>query len=84
MRLAEGLKYIKENKELFEAHLDGVVSKKGRVYTDGDILYAEVSENAEPYAEHFVEVDGHRLCPIIRYDRVPKEIVRELKQKILF
>ena len=84
MRLAEGLKYIKENKELFEAHLDGVVSKKGRVYTDGDILYAEVSENAEAYAEHFVEVDGHRLCPIIWYDRVPKEIVRELKQRILF
>lgn len=84
MRLAEGLRYLKENKALFDARLDGVVSKQGRVYMDGDILYAEVSAEAEPYAEHFVEVDGHRLCPIIRYDRVPKEIVRELKQKILF
>lgn len=84
MRLAEGLRYLKDNKELFVAHLDGTISKKGNVYMDGDILYAEVSAESEPYAAHFVEVDGHRLCPIIHYDRVPAEIVRQLKQRVIF
>lgn len=84
MRLAEGLRYLHENRELFAAHLDGCVSKKGRVYADGDILYAEVTAEAEAYAEHFVEMDGHRLCPIIKYYKVPKEIMQKTEQRILF
>lgn len=84
MRLAEGLKYVSENQELFVAHLDGFVSKKGRVYADGDILYAEVSEDAQTYAEHVVEVDGRRLCPIIKYYKVPKEMIKKIEQRILF
>ena len=84
MRLAEGLWYVKENKDLFAARLDGAVSKKGRVYADGDILYAQVAEGAEEYAEHIVEVDGRRLCPIIKYYKLPAEVSQNLKQKILF
>ena len=84
MRLAEGLWYVVENKDLFSAHLDGAVSKKGRVYADGDILYAEVSGGAEEYAEHFVEIDGHRLCPIVPYFKVPRAIMEASEQRILF
>jgi hypothetical protein len=83
MRLAEGLRYVNEYKDLFAARLDGVVSKKGRIYSDGDILYAEVSGGAEAYAEHWIEVDGRRLCPIVKYYKVPKEIIKSSEQRIL-
>ncbi len=84
MRLAEGLRYVSENKDLFTAHLEGCISKKGRIYSDGDIIFAEVSEEAEVYGEYFVESNGHRLCPIIKYYKVPDDIVNNLKQRILF
>ena len=84
MRLSEGLRYVNENKELFAARKDGGVSKKGRIYADGDILYAEVSGGAEKYADHFVELDGHRLCPIVKYYKVPRDIMDASEQRILF
>ena len=84
MRLSEGLWYIHENKELFTAERDGAVTKKGRIYADGDILYAEVTGGAERYAEHFTEVDGHILCPIVRYYKVPRDVMQASIQKILF
>ena len=84
MRLAEGLWYVFKNKEIFSAKLDGRVTKKGRIYSDGDIIYAEVSGGAEQYAEHFTEVDGHRLCPIVKYYKVPRRIMDASKQRILF
>ena len=84
MRLAEGLRYLVENKDLFTARLDGFVSQKGRVYSDGDILYAQIPDEAVEYAEHFVEVDGLRLCPILKYYKIPKEIIKKLEQRILF
>ena len=84
MRLAEGLRYVLENKELFAAHKKGYVSKQNRIYTDGDIIYAEVTGGAEKYAENFVRIDGHILCPIIKYYKVPKEIMETSKQRILF
>ena len=84
MRLAEGLRYVNDNKELFAARKDGSVSRKGRIYSDGDILYAEVSGGAEKYAEHFVELDGHKLCPIVKYYKVPREIMDASEQRILF
>ena len=39
---------------------------------------------AEKYAEHFVELDGHRLCPIVKYYKVPKEIMDASEQRVLF
>ena len=84
MRLSEGLWYICENKELFTAERDGAVTKKGRLYSDGDILYAEVTGGAERYAEEFTEVDGHILCPIVRYYKVPRDVMQASVQKILF
>ena len=84
MRLAEGLWFINENKNLLYAEVNGKVSKNGRVYSDGDILYAEVSENAEAYAEKFIFADGHKLCPIIKFYRLPDDLWQNVKQKILF
>jgi len=84
MRLAEGLRYVTENHDLLYARLEGKVSKKGRIYTDGDILYAEVTGGAEQYAEHIVELDGHVLCPIVKYYKVPKEVMEASEQRILF
>lgn len=84
MRLAEGLWYVNDHRELFTAQLDGGVSKKGRVYADGDILYAEVSGGAENYAEHFVEINGLRLCPIVSYYKVPRAVLEASEQRILF
>ena len=84
MRLAEGLWYVNDHRELFTSQLDGGVSKKGRVYADGDLLYAEVSGGAENYAEHFVEINGLRLCPIVSYYKVPRAVLEASEQRILF
>jgi len=84
MRLAEGLRYIKDHAKLLYAELDGAVSQKNGVYSDGDIIYAEVSPELEAYAEHFTEVDGHRLCPIVKYFKVPEDIAKSGKQRIIF
>jgi len=54
------------------------------LFVFGDIIYAEVSGGAEQYAEHFTEVDGHRLCPIVKYYKVPRQIMEASKQRILF
>lgn len=84
MRLAEGLWYIHENQDLLYAALEGTVTKHGRTYMNGDLLYAEVSGGAEQYAEKTVTIDGHLLSPIVKYYRLTDDIVRESKQKILF
>lgn len=84
MRLAEGLWYINANRELFSASIEGQVTKQGRFYADGDILYAEVTGGGEAYAQDQVELDGHILCPLVKYYRVPWEIAEATRQKILF
>ena len=84
MRLAEGLRYINDNADLLYAELDGAVTERDGIYSDGDVLYAEVSPELEAYAEHFVEADGHRLCPIVKYYKVPEDIARSGKQRIIF
>lgn len=85
MRLAEGLWYINENRELLHAEISGEVKKDGRgVYMDGDIIYAEVSGEGVSYADGFVEKDGHRLCPILKYYRMPKDVFENTEQKIIF
>ena len=84
MRLAEGLWYINANRELFSAHTEGKVTKQGRVYADGDILYAEVSGGAEAYTEKQVNIDGYTLSPLVKFYRLPKEIIETAQQKLLF
>ena len=84
MRLAEGLRYINENKELLGARTSGMPVKEGRVYMDGDILYAEVSGPACDYVEKNVELDGHVLSPIVKYYKLTREEMDSSKQRILF
>ena len=74
---------MSENTDLLFARLEGRVSKQGRFYADGDILYAAVSGGAERYAERFVESDGHILCPIVKYYKVPREVMEVSEQRIL-
>lgn len=84
MRLAEGLWYIHENRELFRAEVDGTVTKRGRIYADGDLLYGEVTGPAKAFAQKTVVIDGHELSPLVKYYRVPDEALKSSKQKILF
>lgn len=84
MRLAEGLWYINANRELFTAHLAGKVTKQGRIYSDGDILYAQITGGGEAYAEQKVHVDGLTLSPLVKFYKLPKEIIENTRQKILF
>lgn len=84
MRLAEGLWYINANRELFTAHLAGKVTKQERIYSDGDILYAQITGGGEAYAEQKVHVDGLTLSPLVKFYKLPKEIIENTRQKILF
>lgn len=85
MRLSEGLWYINANQDLLWAETEGTpVKTENGVYMDGDIVYAEVSGGGEEYAEKFVEIDGHKLCPIVKYFRVPEDVVKTTVQQIVF
>jgi len=87
MRLAEGLWYISENSDLLWAETEGCVTKQANgVYADGDILYAEVTGGAEAYADTdaAVDVDGRHLVPIVKYYRVPRNVMEASKQRIIF
>jgi hypothetical protein len=85
MRLAEGLWYIRENSDLLWAETTGEATKDERgVYTDGDIVYAEVTGGAEAYAEEAVVVNGHRLTPIVKYYRVPDAVMKASRQTVIF
>lgn len=85
MRLSEGLWFINENKDLLWAETaGGPVKNENGVYMDGDIVYAEVSGGGEAYADHFADVDGHKLCPIVKYYRVPREVMETTVQQIIF
>ena len=85
MRLAEGLWYISENKDLLYTETSGTVTKDARgVYTDDDVIYTEITPELEPYAEHFIEADGRKLCPIVKYYKVPSVLYKDAKQKIIF
>lgn len=85
MRLAEGLWYINQNKTLLYAQTAGAVTKNEHgIYSDGDIIYALPDESLLPYAEDFVKINGMELAPIVKYYRVPKDIIENAAQKIIF
>lgn len=85
MRLCEGLWYIKENADLLYAEVSGEVRKNDvGVYCDGDIIYYEVDEEFLPHAEKTVEIDGHILCPILKYWKIPMDTAGQIRGKIIF
>lgn len=85
MRLAEGLWYVHENSDLLYAEITGTVTRQDNgIYMDGDLIYAEVTGGAEAYGSGAVDIDGHRLMPLIKYYRVPDDLMTASRQKILF
>lgn len=84
MRLAEGLRYISENRDLLYAVTEGTVTKQGRAYRDGDLLYAEIEGDGRAYAESVTEIDGHSLSPLLHYYRMTEDAVQNTRQKVLF
>ena len=76
MRLAEGLQYALEHREMLYAETGGVLTRDehGR-YLDGDILYArEIRENGS---------EGE-LLPLIKYFRTDTSVTDTLRQRIVF
>ena len=84
MRLAEGLRFAHDNREELWAEVTGTVTKNGQIYSDGDIIYGQPNENALPFAENTVTVDGMTLCPIVKLYKTPEGIWQKTSQKILF
>lgn len=85
MRLAEGLWYIKENKDILYTETTGVITKnENGIYMDDDVIYAEADETLLPYAEPAVTVDGHRLTPLVKYYKIPYDVAMKGRQKIRF
>lgn len=84
MRLAEGLWYASEHKDLLALELEGKVTLKDGMYTDGGLIYAEPDEALAGYAAGFVEADGRRLAPLVKYYRVPGNIIMTGSQRVLF
>lgn len=86
MRLAEGLWYINENRELLYAETTGSLTKDsaGR-YSDGDIIYAELQPEFEKYAEEPLFADGHKLYPLISYYKLEsEEECSRVVQRVIF
>lgn len=74
MRLAEGLRYIVENRDLLYAETTGEIVKDEKgIYRDGDIIYAETVGDEE-----------HRLHPLIKYYRLTKDEIMNTQQIIVF
>lgn len=85
MRLSEGLWYIFENSDLLYVETTGCIEKNERgVYTDCDIVYAEVSGEGKKYVKDPIEVDNHSLTPILKYYRMTKDELQNTRQKIVF
>lgn len=85
MRLSEGLWYIHEHQDLLGARTTGeVVRQENGVYMDGDILYAEIT-NGDQYLDRAPVVkDGHKLSPLLKYYKIPREDMDRIRQKVIF
>lgn len=86
MRLAEGLRYINDNKALLWAETTGEVTKDsvGR-YTDGDIIYAEISPEYEKYAGEAKYADGRKLFPLVSFYKLDdEEMCMKIAERVIF
>lgn len=85
MRMAEGFWYICNNKNLLYAETHGMLVKnKNGIYMDGDLIYCEIEEPFYCYAENWIEIDEHKLCPILKYWKIPEEDAMKIKMKVVF
>lgn len=73
MRFAEGLRYVKDNREFLFAETEGeIIKDENGVYRDGDIIYAET-----------VGEEEKGLHPLIKYYKLTKEQVETLSQRVI-
>ena len=85
MRLAEGLWYINENKDLLYAEVTGRLTKDSDgIFRDNDLIYCLPDEALLPYAEKGISADNKYLYPIVKLYKVPKDILMNSAQKIVF
>lgn len=86
MRLSEGLWYISTHRDDIFAEVSGKITKDEHgIYRDTDILYCEIPEHAEKYAEESVSVDGRRLFATIKLYKLKDEAeCCSVPQKITF
>lgn len=74
MRLAEGLRYIKDNKDILYAETTGEIVKNEKgIYCDGDIIYAET-----------VGDEKSGLHPLIKYYKLTKDEIMNTQQRVVF
>lgn len=86
MRLAEGLRVVKENTSLLYAESGELKQdEKGR-YFKGDILYAAVKSGKDNlfFSENTVEKENIVLSPLIKYYVYPREVTDAIRQQIVF
>ena len=86
MRLAEGLRYINDNRDLFSYEAgDGIVKDEYGRYFDGDILLGEMSiENENRCSAAPRLFDGHRLAQIPKFYRILKEEMEKVEIRVAF
>ena len=74
MRFAEGLRYIKENRDILYAETSGEIriDEKG-IYRNGDIIYAETMGD-----------ETHTLHPLIKYYKLTYDEIMNTRQRIVF
>ncbi len=85
MRLSEGLWYIFENLPELWWEEDGAPRKTpDGVYMSGDRIYAEISGGGDAYTEEKQTVDGHVLSPLLKYYKLPRDILVSTRQRIIF
>lgn len=85
MRLSEGLWYAYNHTDFLTAHRTGKVERLANgTYSDGDILYAEISGGEQYLTDQAVTVDGIRLHPLLKYYQIPKDDMEAIAQRVLF
>lgn len=88
MRLACGLEYAQKNADLLQAENGPLIKAPNGVYMAGDLVYAEVTVGAEyePFVDRSREIcaDGRRLIPLVKTYRIPKEGMKDFRERIVF
>lgn len=74
MRFAEGLRFLKENRDFLYAETDGeIIKDENGIYRDGDIVYSKTVGSEEA-----------GLHPLIKYYKLTKEQVETFAQQVIF
>ena len=85
MRLAEGLWYADRHRNLLEYEAAGTLTKTpDGVYMDGDLVYAQVPDAALAYAGTPIRRDGILLTPLLKFYRLPQDLIHSVTERVIF